>query len=489
MSAETVRDVYLAGETFELKVTAADAEGKPVEQPLTVDVLRQTEVDGQQGEVSVGKHELKTAADGVARQTLKLAEGGAYTLRIGGADRFQNTIETEVEVQISDDKDDVRLRILADQHTFKVGDTAQVRVHWREQPALALVTFQGAKILDYQLVRLQTGENKLAVPMTAKLAPNFNLAVAVMTDVRQTTEGRNPATAREEETGSGYKHPPKRFHEASSPFQVERDLKVAVQIQRAGRGQQSRPLRPGDEVQVTVTATDPQGKPVAAELSLALVEQALLSRFPATDPGDRRFLPRRERSAGRPHDVQHHVRVSPGDEAHQSAAAGRKRTAGGGGGRDAAFGRGGGRQEADLAQARRRRTAAAGNRSAIACRIASDPFGATAADDTQLRDRGRARSGTFGGGAYGAGSWARWTDGSGWPGRHGRSQEHCRQVRRAPRYSRSAASSDAATNSPRIDASNDADGASAIAVDPGPRRAALSAPANVRDGLQDGSWS
>lgn len=278
LSAQTVRDVYLAGETFELKVTAADAEGQPIVQPLTVDVLRHTEVDGQRGEVSVGKHELKTATDGVARQTLKLDEGGSYTLRIGGVDRFQNTIETDVEISISDDKDDVRLRILADQHTYKVGDTAQLRLHWREQPALALVTFEGAKILSYQLVRLQNGENKLAVPMTAQLAPNFNLAVSVMTDVRQTPQAKPDAGDEKEE-----EHPPKRFHEASSPFQVERDLKVAVQIQRVGADNKA-PLRPGDEVQVTLTANDPQGKPVAAELSLAMVEQALLNRFPVTIP-------------------------------------------------------------------------------------------------------------------------------------------------------------------------------------------------------------
>ena len=95
---------------------------------------------------------------------------------------------------------------------------------------MALVTFEGAKILDYQLVRLQNGENKLAVPMTAQLAPNFNLAVAVMTDVRQAPQAK-PGDGEEEQE----ENLPKRFHEASSPFQVERDLKVAVQIQRAGR--------------------------------------------------------------------------------------------------------------------------------------------------------------------------------------------------------------------------------------------------------------
>ncbi len=272
LSAATVRHVYLAGETFELKITASDAEGEPVQRPLTLSVLRQTEVDGEYGEVLVEKHEVKTDEDGVVRQTLQVAEGGQYMLRVAGVDRFDNPIETEAQVQVSDDKDKVRLRILADQHTFKAGDTANVQVHWRDEPALALVTFQGAKILDYRLVELKKGTNKLAIPMTAKLAPNFDLAVAVMTDTRPAADEKG-----ENET------PPRRFHAASSPFTVERDLNVAVAIKRKGADEKAakQPLQPGDEVEVTVSATDPQGKPVAAELSLAMVEQALLGRYPS----------------------------------------------------------------------------------------------------------------------------------------------------------------------------------------------------------------
>ena len=37
--------------------------------------------------------------------------------------------------------------------------------------------------------------------------------------------------------------------------------------------------RPGEEIEVAITTTDPQGKPVAAELSLAMIEQSLLDRF------------------------------------------------------------------------------------------------------------------------------------------------------------------------------------------------------------------
>ena len=75
----------------------------------------------------------------------------------------------------------------------------------------------------------------------------------------------------------GTKKPVLRFHAASSPFFVERDLRVSVTTKRKG-GAQGAP-KPGEEIEVTVATTDPQGKPVAAEVSLAMVERALLDRF------------------------------------------------------------------------------------------------------------------------------------------------------------------------------------------------------------------
>jgi hypothetical protein len=83
-------------------------------------------------------------------------------------------------IKISGDDDAVRLRILADKHHHQVGDTANVQLHWRDKPALALVTYEGATILGYRLVELKTGANPLDIPMESKLAPNFVLSVAVM---------------------------------------------------------------------------------------------------------------------------------------------------------------------------------------------------------------------------------------------------------------------------------------------------------------------
>ncbi|MBN2475322.1 MAG: tetratricopeptide repeat protein [Pirellulales bacterium] len=268
---QTVRPVYVAGETFEATVSTRDAEGKPAGRKLTLKVFEQTTVQGKVGQRLVGEHELETAEeDGTGRQTLKLDKGGRYVLRAEGIDRFGNAVSGEHVVQISDDEDKVRLRILADAHTFKVGDTADVTLHWREDPALALVTFQGARVLDYRLFELKTGPNPLKIPMTSKLAPNFELAVAVMTDPR----GHEKP---EDENAEGETSATNRFHAASSPFAVQRELRVKIEANRTDGAKG--PARPGEEIEVAVTTTDPQGNPVAAEVSLAMIEQSLLEQF------------------------------------------------------------------------------------------------------------------------------------------------------------------------------------------------------------------
>ena len=151
--------------------------------------LERTLVEGRQGERLVEERPAATAADGKARQTIKLDKGGTYFLRAEAIDRFHNPITGQAAIEISGEDDLVRLRILADQHTYKVGDVAAVQLHWRDEPALALVTYQGARVLDYRLVELKTGVNELQIPMTANLAPNFELAVAVMTEPRPERKG------------------------------------------------------------------------------------------------------------------------------------------------------------------------------------------------------------------------------------------------------------------------------------------------------------
>ncbi len=247
VGVESSREVYIAGETFDATFKVTDPAGKPVETKLQVEVFLQTSVDGKQGEKLVATHQVSTDKEsGEARKTLAIEDGGIYLVRASGTDQFDNQVSGQKRLRISGDKDSVRLRILSDKHAYLVGEAATIRVHWREQPALALVTFEGASVLGYRLVNLKQGDNEVAVPMSAELAPNFSLTVAVM--------DRN------------------RFYTASSGFRVTQRLRVTLKPDRAT-------LQPGEDLAVAIGVTDPQGNPVQAEVSLALVQTNLLNLF------------------------------------------------------------------------------------------------------------------------------------------------------------------------------------------------------------------
>jgi len=276
-SVSTIRDTYLTGETFDAEVQTRDPAGKPLGQNMTLTVLRQEIVQGELRETQLQELPVKTdPKTGLGRLTLKLEQSGSYLVRAQGTDQFGNPVSAQSDVQISGEEDLVRLRVLAEKHQFQVGETALVNIHWRDAPALALVAYQGAQVLDYKLVELKTGLNPWQIPLTEKLAPNFELLVSVMTDTggeRRTAAayaalqpGKLPDAAKD-------LLPLPDYHEAQSFFEVQQALQIRVQ---AGKSK----FVPGEEVTVTVQTTDPQGKGLPAEVSLALIERNLLDRFP-----------------------------------------------------------------------------------------------------------------------------------------------------------------------------------------------------------------
>jgi TolA-binding protein len=269
------RDVVTTGESFSVELSTNSADGKPTAEKLTLKVIERTMVDGKPGELEVKTVDIATEEKtGIGRTTLVLDKAATYILRAKGRDRFNNVVSAQHDVTVSGDDDAIRLRILADEHHYKAGDTAKFRVHWREAPALALVTFQGAKILDYRLVELKTGDNILDVPLSERFAPNFQLEVNVMTDVREA-----PQAARVDVAGALKPVRRKtRLHQASNGFFVDRALTVKIETKRKDGA--VGPIAPGETVEVSVRTLDAQGKPVAAEVGLALIDRMNFDRFP-----------------------------------------------------------------------------------------------------------------------------------------------------------------------------------------------------------------
>ena len=256
----TSRDVYLDGESFALRATTLDAQGEPTGQALSVAVLKRVERHGQVSEREASREQLATdkkTGKGEVRLKVEDDEGGSYVVRASGTDRFGNPVIAERMLTISGKKDETKLRILTDRTTFKVGESAEVRLVNRGPAGTALLTWEADRILSYKIVPLKEGENVLAWEVDGPQFPNFTLAAARMA--------------------------PSAFHEARLDVRVERDLRVTVKPRAPTVG-------PGGEVEVEVSTTDQNGKPVAAELSIALVDRSLLRLFGDRLPPIDRFF-------------------------------------------------------------------------------------------------------------------------------------------------------------------------------------------------------
>jgi uncharacterized protein YfaS (alpha-2-macroglobulin family)/TolA-binding protein len=245
----TTRDVYLDGESFSLSATTLDAQGEPTGQTLSVALLKRVERNGQISEREAGREELvtdKKTGKGATRLKAEDEEGGSYVVRASGTDRFGNPVIADRLLTISGKKDETKLRILTDRTTFKVGESAEVRLVNRGPSGTALLTWEADRVLSYRVVPLKEGENALSWEVDGPQFPNFTLAASRMA--------------------------PPALHEARLDVRVERDLRLTVKPKDPSVG-------PGGAVEVEVATTDQNGKPVAAEVSIALVDRSLLRLF------------------------------------------------------------------------------------------------------------------------------------------------------------------------------------------------------------------
>ena len=245
----TNRDVYLDGESFALRVTTRDAQGEPIGEALSVRALKQVTQAGRTTEREVWRKPLTTdAKTGQASIAAAVddAEGGHYVIRIAGTDRFGNAVVASRDLTISGKKDETKLRLLADRLSYKVGEEASVILHSRGRPGTALLTWEADRILSYKLVRVGAGANPVAWAIDGAQFPNFTLAAVRMAEST--------------------------FDEARLDLRVERDLRVTVAPARPN-------VRPGEPLDVEITTVDQLGRPVSAEIALALVDRSLLRLY------------------------------------------------------------------------------------------------------------------------------------------------------------------------------------------------------------------
>lgn len=254
INLSTVRPVYLDGETFPVHVRTIDAKGDPIGEDIEVVAIKTDASRSRTVEREVARKKVRTdAKTGKADVDFAIEDkdGGSYVIRASGVDSFQTAVFADWNLSISGSKDPLKLRLISERLGFNVGEEARVDLVNRSGDGPALLTFEADKILSYRLIDVKEGRNPIAWTVGGAEFPNFTLNVARMAD--------------------------KKLHEARLDLGIVRALNVSINPKRETVG-------PNEEVEVAIETTDQLGKPISAEVGVALVDSALLRLHPDALP-------------------------------------------------------------------------------------------------------------------------------------------------------------------------------------------------------------
>jgi alpha-2-macroglobulin len=269
-----------AGKAQNFQLVVLDWASKPAsEQAVSVDIVERqwysVQEQDAQGTVSwvtsvkdiPAAHfdNVATDADGKASVSFTPAAGGIYKATVTVQDAKLHTQQASTYLWVSGGEyvswmqtNDRSFKLVADKDTYTPGDTAEILI---AQPFkgqnYALVTVERGHIYSREVLRLTDNSTIYKLPITSEMTPATYVSVLVVSGAG--TSGK-----------PDFKVGLVRLNVDTS----QQSLDVSISTDKATAG-------PGDKVTYTVKTTNLTGKPVAAEVSLALVDKAILALAPA----------------------------------------------------------------------------------------------------------------------------------------------------------------------------------------------------------------
>jgi len=264
-----------AGQPAEVDVVSVDTDGKIVpNKAVTVKVYERTWVTTKEQtpegarryrsdpvDKLIDTQSTTTNAKGEGSVTVTPPRGGAVRLVAEITDEKGRTARASTYLWVSSGEfaswyvsNDDTIKLIADKDQYQVGDTAEILVPAPFAGATGLVTVERGKIHSESTQSFPTNSTRIRVPITDRSIPDVFVSVVLY---------RPPTDA----------DPVPRFKVGYVELKVStepRKLNVSIQPDR----QQA---KPGDKVHYDIRVTDAQGKGVQAEVSVAVVDKAVLS--------------------------------------------------------------------------------------------------------------------------------------------------------------------------------------------------------------------
>ncbi len=258
LQVQPVARMTAAGRPLEVDVLTRDHAGQPVAAAVTLDLDQDTWNPLERRYVRASRPlaslTVETAAGtGRARATIapNLARSGHLTLRARADDARGNRITAESGVWVYDERAwsyayrYPSLEVLADRAEYAPGDTARLLVNTDVKDAHLLVSVEGRELHELRVQHLFGQSGLVRVPLRGAYGANAFVSV----HVRRGREVHSRVL--------------------ELPIRAERhDLAITLTPDRA----EYRPQQPGT---ITVETRDGAGRPVAAEVAVGVVDEAI----------------------------------------------------------------------------------------------------------------------------------------------------------------------------------------------------------------------
>ena len=252
------------GQKAELTLRALDANDQPMGVTGKVQVVRLVwnekwihpvtrRVQRGYEEKEISLQGVTIATNGEAEFVFTPAEAGYYAVRWRSPQEGGAPVTAEGQVWATTEKEEDigylhagGVEIVVDKDTFREGETASVMLATPASGRWVLFGVEGQDLYDYQVVKLDGAAKLVQLPVMEKHVPNIFLTAACFSDAEFSADQKQVIV------------PP-----------VKHYLSVTVTADRAA-------YQPREEAKLQVAVTDFAGKPVEAEVALAVADEAVL---------------------------------------------------------------------------------------------------------------------------------------------------------------------------------------------------------------------
>ena len=275
LSAEAGNTIHRAGEQFQISIRALDYTGTAqANVPLGIELEHLQYRSGYYAEpvvTQIGRQTATTDASGLAMVTLTLPNRtGSFRIR-ASARSGDRTVQDDVFVWVpgaadySGDSGDRYLELLADKRNYQPGESATLIVRGETVIGPVLVTKEGQHVSWFRVLR-PTATDSIQVPIEEGDVGDVFVNLVYLREGRLYRAERRLGVAA-----------------------ASRTLNISVTAEQAV----SRPREPGV---FHVAVTDQAGQPVRAQVSLAVIDEAVYGVKADDTPDPIRFFYRREYS-------------------------------------------------------------------------------------------------------------------------------------------------------------------------------------------------